>query len=88
MGLTCSGLNYTKYPTGFDKYLVEHISLKFINIVAMFSVTYSAVKIKDYLVLIDKVVWNQGSKWGKLEEAGGGEGNGHVESYVNEKIMY
>lgn len=54
MGLTCSGLNYTKYPRGFAKYLVEHTSLKFINIADMFSATYSVVKIKDYLVLIDK----------------------------------
>lgn len=76
MSLTCSGLNYTKYSRGFVKYLVEHTSLKFINIVAMFSVTYSVVKIKDDLLLIDKIVQNQESKCGKVEEAGGGEGVG------------
>ena len=68
MSLTCSGLNYTKYRRGFVKYLVEHTSLKFINIVAMFSVAYSIVKIKDYSLLIDKIVQNQGSKWGKVEK--------------------
>lgn len=55
MGLTCSGLNYNKYPRGFAKYLVVHTSMKFINIVDMFSATYSVVKIKDYLVLIDNI---------------------------------
>lgn len=58
MSLTCSGLNYTKYSRGFVKYLAEHTSLKFINIVAMFSVTYSVVKIKDYSLLINKIVQN------------------------------
>ena len=53
-GFNLQWLIYTKYPRGFAKYLVEHTSLKFINIADMFSATYSVVKIKDYSVLVDK----------------------------------
>lgn len=62
MDLTCSALNFTQYPWGCVKYLIEHKILTFINKVVIFSVTFSVVKTKDYLIIIIKIVQNQESK--------------------------